>query len=459
MSTLSAELVRQIETELATALVQPGEGDAGQRARQLIATRLEALEASERRAILARVARRQPAVPASPTLQVAAAPAEKASDDGAALKAATAKVASLERQLREAANREDKLKADLATQGQRLADVEGELDKRFTQLRNTQREHEQLTRQLDATRSQHEAATSELKLREQELYGLRQELDSRSKELRAKDERLTTIREERDAANKTNNELETQLNDLKKVAAGGPDPDSDPVRLREQLANAQKEIKQLKAAKEQAAPAPADPPPAPVASGEPAFLACEAFTRMLKERGVIAEDMELTPTSDREEQIGGMAALLATFLEDSSKVILSQIDDLHVRQPRLAELAMPITHYRQEFGERIVWELLSRPQSAYDDPVADLDTFLIPVRNLNICFLNAFQQVVVKHIRRIAHEELSPTKIGIAAKTRNAGRLWAHYESQVAQQAPSAIADQCLEEFVALADRFYRRAG
>lgn len=458
MSTLSAELVRQIETELATALVQPGDGDAAERARQQIAARLEPLEASERRAVLARVARRQPEVPASPTLAVAAAPTEATRDDGAALKEATAKAASLERQLREAGNREDKLKADLATQGQRLADVEGELDKRFTQLRTTQREHEQLIRQLESMRTQHEAATSELKLREQELYGLRQELETRSKELRDKDERLTTIREERDEANKSVDELENRFSELKSAAASGPDPDSDPVRLREQLAIAQQEIKKLQTVEAQQS-APEPPPQASAASGKPSLLACEAFVSMLQERGAITADTEFTPTPDREAQIGGMAALLASFLEASSKVILSQIDDLHVRQPRLAELAMPITHYHQEFGERIVWALLSRPQSAYDDPVADLETFLIPVRNLNICFLNAFQQVVVKHIRRIAHEELSPTKIGIAAKTRSASRLWAHYESQVAQQAPSAIADQCLEEFVALADRFYRRAG
>lgn len=451
MSVNSAQLLRNIETELGAVLVQPGNGDAGELARQVVMTHLEPLDPTHRRTLLKRLARRMPAVQRAPDLSVAAAPVESASVDSDAIKAATAKAATLERQLREAGNREAKLQADLATGEQRLAEVEVELEKRFTQLRSTQRENEQLTRQLDAERKQLESATSELDLREKELYALRQELERRSDELRQKDTRMTTLREERDEANQSVEALEQRVSSME-----SDDPDSDPVRLREQLAAAQKQIALLEAApgsSETSAPAAA------AVESKPSLLACEAFFDMLKERGHLPEDATFTPTPDREAQIGGIAALLAGFLEDSAKVILSQVDDLHVRQPRLAELAMPIMHYRQEFGERIVWALLSKPQSAYDDPVADLDTFLIPVRNLNICFLNAFQQVVVKHIRRIAHEELSPTNIGIAAKTRSAGKLWAYYESQVAQQAPSAIADQCLEEFVALADRFYRRAG
>jgi peptidoglycan hydrolase CwlO-like protein len=354
-------------------------------------------------------------------------------------------------------NREAKLTSDLETCRQKLGELESELDKRFTQHRSLQKEHEQATRQLDAQRKQAEAANAQLQLRETELHGLRQELEQRHELLRQKDSRLTTIREERDDAQKSVAELENRL----ATQNNSQNPDADPARLSEQLAQAQERIRELEADK-QAQPAPqAKPAPssAPAASGTTELLACKAFIEAMQERGLIEEDAKFTPTREREAQIGSIAALLAGFLENTAKVILSHVDDLHVRQPRLAELAMPITYFQQEFGERVVWSLLARPQSAYDDPVVDLDTFLIPVRNLNICFLNAFQQVLVKHIKRVAHEELSPTRIGIAAKTRSASRLWAHYESQVAQQAPSAIADQCLEEFVALADRFYRRAG
>jgi multidrug efflux pump subunit AcrA (membrane-fusion protein) len=102
MNITAGEMLHRLERDLSRVLVEPGNQDRLQDAREQILQQLASLDSTQRQTLLARASRRMPEVQSGSRLVSAPAQESAAAVDTEAAKSASAKAASLERQLREA---------------------------------------------------------------------------------------------------------------------------------------------------------------------------------------------------------------------------------------------------------------------------------------------------------------------------------------------------------------------